>query len=257
MAARTNPPGRAQTCPQRPHYHVAAGRPERRRHPATAVAPTPPPGSTTGAPCVARPPSPSGPRTGPRSRPSRPCHGCLPALLCRQRPRRRSSTHPTHEFHPAAPDRCPPKCTAAAKVPIPRAQRRVKTTPPPPAPPTQGPAAPADGGGNGGVPGEGERRPGRRRGPATAGGGEDMGTGATVLGSMSFQTRTNTTNNQQVQMVQCVVANMNIACANMNMARQMMKNACASMNMAAHSMNNLVATMLQGEMGAPAQAAQF
>jgi hypothetical protein len=50
---------------------------------------------------------------------------------------------------------------------------------------------------------------------------------------------------------------MNIACANMNMARQMMNNACASMNMAAQSINNLVATMLQGEMGAPAQAAQF
>jgi hypothetical protein len=44
---------------------------------------------------------------------------------------------------------------------------------------------------------------------------------------------------------------MNIACANMNMARQMMNNACASMNMAAQSINNLVATMLQGEMGAP------
>nr|XP_051228861.1 uncharacterized protein LOC127346617 [Lolium perenne] len=149
MAARSNPPGRAQRGPQIPHYHVAAGRLERRRHPTTAVAPTPPPGSTTGAPCAARPPSPSGPRTGP----SRPCHGRPPAQLRRQWPRRRSlHTTSTHGFHPAAPNRWPPKFTAARQGHHTPAAATGKVDPAAAAPPEQGPAA-----------ARGEREGGKRR----------------------------------------------------------------------------------------------
>nr|XP_051221061.1 uncharacterized protein LOC127339225 [Lolium perenne] len=51
-----------------------------------------------------------------------------PALLRRQRPRHRPSSHPTRRFHAAPPDRRPPRCTAASpRDPAPPSSRRVES----------------------------------------------------------------------------------------------------------------------------------
>nr|XP_051210932.1 formin-like protein 5 [Lolium perenne] len=91
-----------------------------------------------------------------------------PTLLRRQRPRRRSSSHPTRRFHAATPDRRLPKSTAASpRSPRPPTSQRVESTPPP-APHGQRPAAHADGGGKGGRGRKPEGELGKRRGAAAA-----------------------------------------------------------------------------------------
>ncbi|KAK1643016.1 hypothetical protein QYE76_060821 [Lolium multiflorum] len=80
--------------PVKPHCQAAAGRPKCRRHPSTAAAPSPPPGSSAGAPKRMRPAQPIWAPNWARSGPSRSHPRRWPSLL-RLQPRLPAVPPPT------------------------------------------------------------------------------------------------------------------------------------------------------------------